>query len=49
VSTCNVTLTVQTVACANVDVCSSCVDISGCKQPVSKSTDAVYAAGTGCV
>ena len=33
-------------ACANVDVCSSSADISGCKQPVSKSTVAVFAART---
>ena len=38
------TLAVQAVACANVDVCSSGVDISDCKQPVSKSTVAVFAA-----
>ena len=44
VSTCNMTLAVQAVACANVDVCSSGADISGCKQPVSKSTVAVFAA-----
>ena len=35
---------VQGDACANVDVCSSGADISGCQQPVSKSTVAVFAA-----
>ena len=41
---CKPSVTTYPVACANVDICSSCVDISGCKQPVSKSTVAVFAA-----
>ena len=38
------TLAVQAVACANVDICFSGDDISGCTRPVSKSTVAVFAA-----
>ena len=43
VSTCNMTLATQAVACANVDICCSGADVSGCKQPVSRSTVAVFA------
>ena len=43
VSSCNTTLAVQALECTNVDLCSSNVDISSCKQPVSKSVVATFA------